>query len=95
MGLVRWARNHAAVRARLAGSVELRPFMTGAAEQEELGARACPAQRVVQRFTLGRCDNVVEVAVRDQEGGRRPASNANGSRRASVSVRDPEASRSH
>jgi hypothetical protein len=52
------------------GSVELRPLVARAAQQHELALRACAAQRVVQGLPLGRCDDVVAVAVRDEEGWR-------------------------
>jgi hypothetical protein len=44
--------------------------MPGASQQHELGVRAGPAQRVVQGLPLGDRDDVVPVAVRDQEGRR-------------------------
>jgi hypothetical protein len=52
------------------GTVELRSLMPGASQQHELGVRVGPAQRVVQGLPLGDRDDVVPVAVRDQEGRR-------------------------
>jgi hypothetical protein len=41
--------------------------VTDASQQHELRVRAGSAQRVMQGFAFGRCDDVVAVAVCDEE----------------------------
>jgi hypothetical protein len=44
--------------------------VAGASQQHELGVRAGSAQRVMQSFPFGWCDDVITVTVGDEEGWR-------------------------